>query len=1292
MTTFGEGQGIDVPQRVNDAVLAFINAHSWEEKQEIVEEHLTVLLGDLADLVLQAHVALNEGDADVVAALEEDRAVLADCRAVGVAEAFAPRVRPDPSAVLTPEVLRRLHTASSPEEAGRFLILRPSVMRVVVRAVASLLDASGLAGKRAVMERERDVLLTPAGEIILSMHAENARPEEAESCQWHAELLAAARKDGIDKAFIHAGGNAASADQQEALADLQEALAADLAHVSPQLRAIVEELIFAQYWTELDRRIDLCRRGLALVDRGSDLTLWRFFQMMLADCLLDTGGEDRAERLEEAIACYQAVMTLAREEDNASLIGHLSERLANVYRERTLGGREENLEVAIEHAEQALSILADTEERRDRVLAHFTAAAAYNERITGRRGDNLRVAHEHCIKALTLVDRDNDPREWMGIQLLLGAIAKNGGPDDAGDGGIGPVRAALDSITSQDQPDDWVIAQQALAEVYMARGFSGRSSDIESALAALNDALTVVGDRRPEAAAQVHSQLAEAYFWRIGGDAAGNIELAIAHAQAALRLFTPDRFPDQWAEALSRLADGYRSRMTGNPLFNTATAADLYHRLADFYAQQGPLSLEAKIHQSLGGLYVTGTWGPTVDQFRMATQHLRRALELYEQEQRVSNQAYVHANLFTISVRSLPPNLPASARTELERAALYHAECAMEVFTAERTPVEWGNIQLELGDMYWGRAGSDRQSDLRLALRHYESAVATMTPEAAPVLHVRALLGVADIQAKLGDWDSVTTACQRAITTGEALVAAADIEESRRALLPWLATAYGRAAYAVLQADRWSEGLRLLEQGKGRLLLDALTPEVNIGRLPESERWALQHAHAKVGQLQAEFDNPAFPGRRSDAQLGRLLHVARAELAEALAAARQRHSDPVVEGAASADPTRLLPAEGGVVAPLVTPQGTAVFVMSAKDVAFGGHNVVMLDGLNEAVVHRVAMEWRDGYSGWQAGSVPLADWTAIVDRTTAWLWSELMAPVHDRLQQLGVPTEAPVTLLPTGMLNLLPLHAAWRPVGGGRRAFLDDYTPSYAPSLWILDVCRTRATDPRRRRRSAAFFADSNDDLPYARQEAEAISRLFRSEDTALLSGEAVTLEAVVDAVVARGYIHFACHAFFNWLQSSYSGIRLAGHTFLIAGELPARLDLSASRLVSLSACESGISDLTQTGAESLGLPAALLRAGAAGAVLSLWTVHDHPTSLLMRRLYGELLDGGLEPAAALRSAQRWLRDATIVELDAFEREAGASAWQLAASRRRWRMLNIDDGTPPYANPHFWGAFALVGA
>ncbi|MBX9719959.1 MAG: CHAT domain-containing protein, partial [Candidatus Obscuribacterales bacterium] len=107
------------------------------------------------------------------------------------------------------------------------------------------------------------------------------------------------------------------------------------------------------------------------------------------------------------------------------------------------------------------------------------------------------------------------------------------------------------------------------------------------------------------------------------------------------------------------------------------------------------------------------------------------------------------------------------------------------------------------------------------------------------------------------------------------------------------------------------------------------------------------------------------------------------------------------------------------------------------------------------------------------------------------------------------------------------------------------------------------------------------------------------------------------------------------------SGLVLAGANFghsgpkqdgiLTALEVSG-LDLWGTQLVTLSACESGLGELSSS--EGVyGLRRAFIIAGAESEVISLWSVSDLATAMLMTEFY-KRLNAGDGRAASLRQAQ----------------------------------------------------------
>ena len=104
-------------------------------------------------------------------------------------------------------------------------------------------------------------------------------------------------------------------------------------------------------------------------------------------------------------------------------------------------------------------------------------------------------------------------------------------------------------------------------------------------------------------------------------------------------------------------------------------------------------------------------------------------------------------------------------------------------------------------------------------------------------------------------------------------------------------------------------------------------------------------------------------------------------------------------------------------------------------------------------------------------------------------------------------------------------------------------------------------------------------------------------------------------------------------------------------------LDLRGTELAVLSACGTGLGE-ERPGQGLVGLEAALLRAGVAGLVVSLWSVPDEPTRELMEAFYASMWAGAhVDKAESLRRAQLALLARRRHEGD--ERPLDWAAWIL---------------------------------
>ena len=1236
-----KSERVYLPKSVLDAVVALANAYGWDEQQQVIEDHPTELLGEYADLALQVLIQQYEGQPHLTLPLEDLRQLLDDCRAYGIAEAFAQRRRAGRSS-LRPEVLQALETMTE-NQMVPFLSRSPGVGRPFLEAITALINAAGPGAKRAIMLREQDLLLNPAAEILLRTALTSVPDHTA-----YADLLALARDVGVDEAFARAFGEVPTVQG-----------------MSPEVNEILQELAFAEQNTTMERRAELTRRGLTLVEPGTPE--WAGFQSLLGAALLETYGADRGDGIEEAIAGFTAVAAWAEERGLRTAAGSEHRHLATAYLERIRGDRGANVERAVQEAELAIGF-AETAE--DSLLSRYAAATAYQERSSGDRADNLQRAYEHAQAALELVGTDNHPEAMAGLHLVLGEIAAAGGPDEHGDSGRTYLRQASQETDPSEEPDNWVKAQLELGQQLS----QGDADDLEEGITILQAALTYASpQRQPQLWADVHSLLAYAYRWRPKGDRSDNIEQAIDHAEQALTVYTREDFPEFWAEALKRLADALRRRLHGNPEVNAETAIAHYQTLADFYAELDDRFHWAGIQMNLGQTYVNENRA-SVGEPEKALAAYELALSEYERLGYAERAAEAHVNLLGVGTALLR-----SGRTSEDFVAsvIDHGEHARAYFTRERSPDGYLATSIGLGRLNMQLGSGDRDR-LRAAARYFEEGVAAATPfTALDGLDARNML--AEARFRLDDLDGALESLELLIGDGERLIAETVTEESQRRVMSILGNGYTEASYLELQRGNWAQALRLLERGRSRLLLDTLGGDVDLDSLEPSVRSRIERARDQVEQTRNALN--AVPDR-SPAQLGRALGVARAELAEALAGIGAGSGGP----SPGIDPWQLLPTgDGALVAPVVTSFGIALFVLPSGVEEITERHVLQLECTHADFVD-AEVTWLTGALKEMTGQGALSDWTDAIEQVTGWLWTAVAGPLRDRLVALGVADGSPLRLMSSQFSNRLPLHAAWRTENGVKRSLLDDYVISYTPGIRMLYEAERRAVQPSRQdgtRSTALLVADSIGDLPHSVDEVRWIGECFPDGAAKTLIGPDATSAAVFASAAGRSYLHFACHAGANWYQPNYSTLILAGTEMVVAGEL-ANLDLDAARLAVLSACESGMVVDVKSASDYTGIAAALLRAGAPSVIATLWNVNDLASSLLMRRFYVELLSGGHSPAEALRRAQLWLRDATVAELSSY----GSSP----ADARRWRLLGADSEDRLYENPYFWAGYFLIGA
>ena len=492
----------------------------------------------------------------------------------------------------------------------------------------------------------------------------------------------------------------------------------------------------------------------------------------------------------------------------------------------------------------------------------------------------------------------------------------------------------------------------------------------------------------------------------------------------------------------------------------------------------------------------------------------------------------------------------------------------------------------------------------------------------------------------------------------------------------WLKLAPGLPADAAVAAARagWPDRAVLaLERGRARMLSDALDRDRaqvsdlrDAGRAELAERFTLAAAELAVRERSqdstGEQDDAAMATVKAafDAVVeeirvlpGHELFLARPTFAD-VASAAQTARCPIVYLASGS--------EGVVVA--VRADGQAVVqVLPELDEASTLRQV--------ASFVRASQQRRQDPGGWQAELTRVTDWLGRV------IWPAVLetAGACDR-----------VVLIPSGLLGLLPMHAAERSdptAATGRRYALDDVLVSYAPNARALKASYTLAAQVRCSSVLAVGAADhaGEEPLRYGDREAELVRAAFAAGR--YIPAAKATKREVLDALTHFDVLHFACHGRTDLFDPLAGGLLLADRDALTVRDILG-LRLPGTRLAILSACESAVIGATLPD-EVISLPAGLLQAGCAAVIGSLWQVPDASTLLLMSYFLREWQQHA-EPAQALRRAQQRVRDLTNRDL------AATGAPGVDSPPANPRLMEAWAARRPYAHPQAWAAFAFVGA
>ena len=204
--------------------------------------------------------------------------------------------------------------------------------------------------------------------------------------------------------------------------------------------------------------------------------------------------------------------------------------------------------------------------------------------------------------------------------------------------------------------------------------------------------------------------------------------------------------------------------------------------------------------------------------------------------------------------------------------------------------------------------------------------------------------------------------------------------------------------------------------------------------------------------------------------------------------------------------------------------------------------------------------------------------------------------------------------------------------------------------------------------------------LPYAGAEVEAL-QVLQPDSTAYFNPD-FSKDSILPNMDDYPIVHLATHAAFLPGSPLDSFVLLGDGETITLQEVQDEWFFSHLDLIVLSACQTGLSSLGESGEEILGFGYLMQNAGVNAAVASLWTVDDGGTQALMTAFYTGLLADDMSKAEALRQAQLTLIGAEAGVLTSSRGGLAPVVQSNESEAQTWNRLS---------HPYYWSPFILIG-
>jgi CHAT domain-containing protein len=599
----------------------------------------------------------------------------------------------------------------------------------------------------------------------------------------------------------------------------------------------------------------------------------------------------------------------------------------------------------------------------------------------------------------------------------------------------------------------------------------------------------------------------------------------------------------------------------------------------------------------------------------------------------------------------------------------------------------------------------DRGDNIAQAVGYFKNALDLFRPETQPYQCRTTARLLGNIFFEQGRWEGAAQSFEIAAKADEIQYQSTLFRSSKESEIFRSGDLYNKAAFALAKIGKLDAALENLEAGRARMLREALErnrrdleqlKEMGVNHLYERYRIASQNFEALLTTSDSGMRLAEAYQETTD-QNSTLLKIetAQLEMQDAIKAIREVPGFQTFLLSLPAESIKKLVENASLIYLTATPVGGLAMLVKPTSIT-----PIWLDGLSTSTLSdRISgmgefsgsPGYLSAYTTWRQNPSDEAarrDWMSALDKTTRWMWEICMGEITNRLSGQGV---GQAMLIPSGLLGLLPLHAAWTEDAdspAGRRYALDRLNFTYAPNAYALVSAKEAAGRP-----VDSFLAVGNPDnsFLFASEATAAAATHFDAAEIIQLEGVDATLERVRDEMPNAAVLQFYTHAIANFSKPLESQLFLTGDERLSLRDILG-LKLEMPRLAVLAACETSVMG-TELPDEVVSLPTGFLQAGVPGIVGSLWMVSDISTMLLLTRFYDlwKSEGRGLVPSEALRQSQIWLRDTSNQEKIEYLHTTETIPEVTVRAASNDLLLEYPQQECSFTHPYYWAAFSFTG-